>query len=401
MKNVYEIFNNMNNNNETIDTVAFSQVEKRNVYHTVLKQSKQKSRKYRKVKRIMITACSAAAILAIALIICLSNPVMAKNLPLVGGLFERLQNDVSYFGTFSDKSTVLEESTDISYSKTINGLTVTFSEVYADTESIYLTMMLKNEEPFPDTFMSENDIGLYLPSVYIYFDKRYSFNDDVSDRTLVHPEGHFVDEHTYIGIIRFDLSFDSTRSQKSNIKDIATLDDFTLHLDVTQVIGEKATPQFGEEYGGVSGPLPNEYENYWFDGPWSFSIPITVDDSRTIVHEVNEINELGLGLENVILTPYELRVNYKYEGVSFGDTALFALDADGNRLPSPNSFLPNTFAIQDRDISTVDIYILDKEKYMEILSTDERFLSDEYSQSEIDWRELLKKYAKYHKTLHF
>lgn len=39
-----------------------------------------------------------AAVLAVGFIFCAVNPVMAKNLPVVGGLFEILQDNVSFSG---------------------------------------------------------------------------------------------------------------------------------------------------------------------------------------------------------------------------------------------------------------------------------------------------------------
>ena len=44
-----------------------------------------------------------AAALAVGFIFCAVNPVMAKNLPVVGGLFEILQDNVSFFGDQTQK----------------------------------------------------------------------------------------------------------------------------------------------------------------------------------------------------------------------------------------------------------------------------------------------------------
>ena len=41
-----------------------------------------------------------AAVLAVGFVLCAVNPVMAKNLPVFGGLFEMLQDNVSFFGRF-------------------------------------------------------------------------------------------------------------------------------------------------------------------------------------------------------------------------------------------------------------------------------------------------------------
>lgn len=42
-------------------------------------------------------AGGAAAVLLIAFVFYMTDPVMAKNIPVVGGLFETLQNNVSFF----------------------------------------------------------------------------------------------------------------------------------------------------------------------------------------------------------------------------------------------------------------------------------------------------------------
>ena len=99
-----------------------------------------------------------AAVLAVGFVFCAINPVMAKNIPVVGGLFEILQDNVSFFGDFSDHATTLEAvdgtKTDSSetdgakngnansgaaYTKTADGLTITCSEVYANSQAIYVT----------------------------------------------------------------------------------------------------------------------------------------------------------------------------------------------------------------------------------------------------------------------
>ena len=43
-----------------------------------------------------------AAVLAVGFIFYMTNPVMEKNIPVVGGLFEILQDNVSFFGDFAD-----------------------------------------------------------------------------------------------------------------------------------------------------------------------------------------------------------------------------------------------------------------------------------------------------------
>ena len=132
------------------------------------------------------------------------------------------------------------------------------------------------------------------------------------------------------------------------------------------------------------------------------NIPVTVDDSQTEVMELNDTNDEGIGLKSVIRTPYELTVNELYEDGSDSDCFMVALDANGNKLPYNDSTGNcNNFTIQDRDISTVDIYILDYTQYMDELKGPDNYNNNENKPEGQKWSDLLDQYAKYHKTLHF
>ena len=126
-----------------------------------------------------------------------------------------------------------------------------------------------------------------------------------------------------------------------------------------------------EKYGTDAG-------YYKYEGDWNFDIPVTVDDSQTEVLELNDTNDAGIGLRSVIRTPYELTVNELYEDGSASDCFMVALDANGNKLPYNDSTGNcNNFTIQDRDISTVDIYILDYIQYMDELKGPDNYNNNE------------------------
>ena len=81
---------------------------------------------------------------------------------------------------------------------------------------------------------------------------------------------------------------------------------------------------------------------------------------------------------------------------------MVALDANGNKLPYNDSVGNcNIFAIQDRDISTVDIYILDYIQYMDELKGEDNYNNNENQTRRPEMERPLDQYAKYHKTLHF
>ena len=409
-----------------------------------------------------------AAVLAVGFIFCAVNPVMAKNLPVVGGLFEILQDNVSFFGDFSDHATTLEavdttetdtegnssEDTeagqdmtkdDTAYTKTADGLTITCSEVYANSQAVYVTMQFKSDNPFPKT---ETFAESGTPVIDLDMTGGVDFNSEASPVIDGHVEGQFLDDNTYACIFRYDLAqaakdyteynekynemtqqvldemgitmddmddetdegyalleeFINKVSERGGeyqkyIKDIEVPDTFNLHLDITKVRGLEADYEWSEadeeKYGTDAG-------YYKYEGDWNFDIPVTVDDSQTEVLELNDTNDAGIGLKSVIRTPYELTVNELYEDGSDSDCFMVALDANGNKLPYNDSAGNcNNFTIQDRDISTVDIYILDYTQYMDELKGPDNYNNNENKPEGQKWSDLLDQYAKYHKTLHF
>ena len=409
-----------------------------------------------------------AAVLAVGFIFWAVNPVMAKNLPVVGGLFEILQDNVSFFGDFSDHATTLEavdttetdtegnssEDTeagqdmtkdDTAYTKTADGLTITCSEVYANSQAVYVTMQFKSDNPFPKT---ETFAERGTPVIDLDMTGGVDFNSEASPVIDGHVEGQFLDDNTYACIFRYDLAqaakdyteynekynemtqqvldemgitmddmddetdegyalleeFINKVSERGGeyqkyIKDIEVPDTFNLHLDITKVRGLEADYEWSEadeeKYGTDAG-------YYKYEGDWNFDIPVTVDDSQTEVLELNDTNDAGIGLKSVIRTPYELTVNELYEDGSDSDCFMVALDANGNKLPYNDSAENcNNFTIQDRDISTVDIYILDYTQYMDELKGPDNYNNNENKPEGQKWSDLLDQYAKYHKTLHF
>lgn len=420
-----------------------------------------------------------AAVLAVGFIFCAVNPVMAKNLPVVGGLFEMLQDNVSFFGDFSDRATTLEvvdtteteeniagtgsgtegntagietdtagqdtTKDDTAYTKTADGLTITCSEVYANSQAVYVTMQFKSDKPFPETStMAESG----TPVIDLDMTGGVDFNSEASPVIDGQVEGQFLDDNTYACIFRYDLAqaakdyteynekynemtqqvldemgitmddmddetdegyalleeFINKVSERGGeyqkyIKDIEIPDAFNLHLDITKVRGLEADYEWSEadeeKYGLDAG-------YYKYEGDWNFDIPVTVDDSQTEVLELNDTNDAGIGLKSVIRTPYELTVNELYEDGSDSDCFMVALDANGNKLPYNDSAGNcNNFTIQDRDISTVDIYILDYTQYMDELKGPDNYNNNENKPEGQKWSNLLDQYAKYHKTLHF
>lgn len=111
-------------------------------------------------------AAVAVAIIGIGGLGCF-NPVLAAKIPLIGRIFEKVEDDVTYSGDYTDKVSVLtnEDSAgnlDTSeYSVSDRGITMTVSEVYCDGYSIFLTVNIEAEDA-DFSHIPEHYSGMYV-----------------------------------------------------------------------------------------------------------------------------------------------------------------------------------------------------------------------------------------------
>ena len=86
-------------------------------------------------------------------------------------------------------------ATDAAFSQTAGGITVTLSEVYCNEQALYISMEMKTEGTMP------------LKEKYQQIEtvETYSFNPE-KQYSMPIVEGKRLDEHTYVGVLRFDLN---------------------------------------------------------------------------------------------------------------------------------------------------------------------------------------------------
>lgn len=143
---------------------------------------------------------------------------------------------------------------------------------------------------------------------------------------------------------------------------------------------------------------PNQYENWWVEGPWEFSFQVNKNNEGTVVKEINDVDENGLGLVSVTKTPFEIIID---DGNENADYFTVALDAKGDILGNGIGGSTNTLAIQDRDVSKIDVYICDYGEYMDELKG--YYWSDDYEtrKKEKTFGQLLDERALYHREIVF
>ena len=467
-------------------------------------------------KTVYKTALGLTAAAAVFSAVCITNPAFAENIPLVGNVFKQLGNSLGFSGDYSKYAKQLTDSTEDalsadadgrqegssnsqnaqsedqnttennnadktkdneSYSKTVDGTTVTLSEVYCNEMALYLSMTIHTEDKFPDTFITSDG----KPNIKLSENStvKYDYMDGKSNLFNAYLDGKMLDDNTYAGVLRIpvedmtvddagwtkfyevrnaffkekgidvdseDFSFDKLAQAlgmdeysdeklpqvggpaiSDYVKDIKVPDRFTMELDLKDIVGtlpenQDTTPDIPQdlrdEYNqkmaehGISTddadyeslteeqkdlehqfftemwneyferyPEANEgnnrYNSWTLKGEWKFNVDVEKNTSDTVEKDVNVVDENGDGVLSITKTPFEITMKIQDPEIKY-----FAvmLDANGDIMPYGGVANSNadTYAIQDRDVSTVYIYLCDYYEYMDELKG--YYWSDDYEE---------------------
>lgn len=415
------------------------------VVENSLEQVYTQSRRSR-AKSWVIKGGAIAAAFVIGAFVCISNPSIAAELPFIGHIFDRMQDSFGYPGDYSEVGTPLEEEKvgaeldsvesvekmdEVSkYTQTVDGMTVTLSEVYCNAEALYITVQLKSDEPLPE-------INDYYCSTL----EKYSFTSS-EHQGHVEIQGDKIDESTYAGLMRFSLNeraIDSSalweviENDKEFVTDAETIEkyvkevdipeSFTLQLSIRDIIGSLVNQEL-IDWGKTEEELKEMSEDEWheymtqytaehpglfdaqsvaYKGVWNFDLDITMDTSMTQIVELNDYNELGIGFEKVVKDHFEITMYDTYKDASKRiDYFPVMLDADGRLMDyGGNSGSVNTVAIDDRDVSRVDIFLVDYIAWMDELKGDKWREPGALTEDGRTYRELLLERCAYHKEVVF
>ena len=480
------------------------------------KKSTGTAKSHKKFKAVYKTALGLTAAAAVFSTVCITNPAFAENIPLVGNVFKQLGNSLGFYGDYSKYAKQLTESAegaqsadadgsqegssnsqnvqvedqnttenhnadktkdDQSYSKTVDGTTVTLSEVYCNELAMYLSMTIHTEDKFPDTFITsagKPNIKLSENSTV-----KYDYMDGKSNLFNAYLDGKMLDDNTYAGVLRIpvedmtvddagwtkfyevrnaffkekgidvdseDFSFDKLAQAlgmdeysdenlpqvggpaiSDYVKDIKVPDRFAMELDLKDIVGtlpddQDTTPDIPQdlrdEYNqkmaehGISTDdadyeslteeqkdlehqfftemwneyferYPeaiegnNRYNSWTLKGDWKFNVDVEKNTSDTVKKDINLVDENGDGVLSITKTPFEITMKMQDPETKY---VAVMLDANGDILPDGGVANGNagTYAIQDRDISTVYIYLCDYYEYMDELKG--YYWSDDYEE---------------------
>lgn len=332
---------------ETYAIIRENAGEKENMEHrSRQKKSKQKRRK------MLYGLTSTAAVMVLIFAVGLSNPVWAANLPVIGGVFEKIQEiwrygrvpeeEIISLTTEEDETEKIQEEV-YPYQMTSSGITIKLTEYYATNQAIFLGMKIESEEAFPGFYKPEENNLL----VQLFAEADVSYDEENLGLGDGYLEGVQIDEHTYEGVLRVDLK------NKEIPSDFEM--DFILSNGYLYFANPDKTGLQNETFE-IEGVIEN--------------IPIELKSDEGKVIEINEVNELGIGLQSIKISPVELII-YPINENNLEELLTFevALDSEGRKLDwgyNDGIGFKTVHAIEGRDISTITVYSCEWDTYMSI-----------------------------------
>ena len=390
-------------------------------------KTRKKTNMSPKKKRTLVYMGIAAAFLFAFGFWGFSNPVLAGKIPFLGRIFRLVESDIGYSGNYSENAIPLTdpdpENTDndtskenpdtegsysddtssdnSAYSQTVNGVTVTLSEASYSELALYFSVEIYCEDGFPEDFNWVRNWDEYILSYdFLYMTSSQQFDFSQADPALYNTdslscteeeglptpyniEGNYADSHTFLGVIRIDLE---------TIRQIMGADalppeftySFTIQKfwhDMNETKEVTVTSEDGETI-----TLMNRVKKY-YDGPWNFTIPVSMEQTNTQIKELMQTNADGIGISRVTKTPYEIKADIILPADADPFDYIVAItDADGKILDSQGQ-IAEIYSVYGRNTDTVHIYVVDYDTYMDECKAENAYLLPEKSlfQTTVEW----------------
>ena len=303
------------------------------------------------------------------------HPVLAAKIPLIGKIFEKVENDTTYSGDYMDKKTILTNEDHagnldtLDYTISDKGITLTASEVYCDGYSIFLTVNIESEDadfthiPRHHTGTNAADnrtaAGFYIGGTWNVDGNSPEWLENTFD-------GEVIDSHTFAGMLKINLAEKHTDSGELNLNVNGLGYDDDRMLDG----------------GDIS-------TSHWTDGSWDIVIPFEVNETDVKTIEVGE-KKGNITLEDVVVSPYQVIVHattpgeqreltddrrekllskdpdltdaemLELLGWSYEPCQTICFNQDGEMLYSDMEMAGRAgFAVQEKEIKTLYVFIFD------------------------------------------
>ena len=343
---------------------------------TVENTDAKEREKISKIKRPVWKKClgGVAAAVVVFSCICIANPVLAENIPIIGHVFEMIGNKMQFGGDFSSyaKPVQLEssagenaaESSAVSESKEtessqksdtaeaekqevsffygtedpfdsdiaesrrkISDAEITLDESYCSGEALYISFVLKSKEKLIDKdSLEKGDDTLNYVSLYGELDLSYGDSPEIIQNEAT---GELIDDYTYTGVLRYGLQSTLTKGDNSG----PLLDENGEELTEVPEHFTATVKLYGVYFDFFQWYGENSSKNVTCRGAWEFPLDVTVNRENTTTVVINKDGKEKFGAITLKKTPFEISAKWE-EDKRFipeerDDYDIMLMDADG------------------------------------------------------------------------
>lgn len=254
--------------------------------------------KLKNKKRTKKISTIIAAGLTCFIILGVTKPTIASVIPPLEKVFKQLQDRLINGGKGVDYATVNESIKN-------SGVEVTLTDVIFDGRYLYASYIVKSDTPF-----KTEEIEIDERQLLYEHDEKLSFTDEKPDSSGVAGlEGMFIDDNTFKGVEKYDLSL-----LKAPIPDSF---EFEILINLFRCF-----PMVGDDRAELMRV-----------GDWGVKANVNIEENLSKNIEINSTNNEGIGIGEVILTPFEINVTTLHQdGADPGSYDVRVTDKYGNSL---------------------------------------------------------------------
>ncbi|MBR6094129.1 MAG: DUF4179 domain-containing protein [Lachnospiraceae bacterium] len=296
-------------------------------------QTRQKKRR----RNIIIRTVAGVAFLFLVLAVSLNlfKPILARELPLVGGAFTYIQDKLTYAGLYDNYAYQVGETA------SNKGIDITLSEVYCDGTYLYVSFVVDGID-FKRELVDGNLSNFQLDySGNTYITANNKIKNLSGEGFWGGLEGEFIDEDTFVGVEMLHLENETPFPEN-----------FKLNIDITAI-----------------GPLNTKSKMVL--GNWGFSVDAVSSEDDVVIYEIGEAKN-GYSIDKVVVSPIIMTVYVSYPQIDNYDV-INAIDCFSNLQPSER-ILSSGLYYTDHAIARVpakfvsdylEIYLYKTDRYSE------------------------------------
>lgn len=236
-------------------------------------------------------AAAAACILTAGSLVCYANPALASKIPILGEIFQQVEEITTYSGNYSDSAEVLvsEENQEVKkeYTAQDAGVKVSASEILYDGVSVFLTLKMDIENGnLGNIPKHQAKNGAAEGGSVMYLWGEYEVPGILPPQALTEDsfylEGKALDDDTYVGMVKMNLGDKELEGGTLALNLSAIGYDDLDSLDSADISADKK-----------------------MEGSWKLQVPFRLDTEQA-KRLTFDTKGKEYGLEKITVSPYQI-----------------------------------------------------------------------------------------------